>query len=327
MHVVDPLDPMAATAFADWYAVLLAVSTHELADRAAPWSAHELTVRAEQATDRSFTLLAATVDRVTVGAAELVLPLTDNLHAAYAELRVLPEFRRRGVGSALLHALEHRAVLAGRSVLDVEYDRALDSPDATGPFARAHGYTEAQTLAHNDLDLEGPVRPLPCPPGYRLETWWDEIPEAWLDQQAVLSARMSTDAPNGDTALEPTVWDADRVRAQVALARAQGRTFVQTVAVDASTATLAAYTHLVVSAATPTVAYQHDTLVLREHRGHGLGVAIKSAAAAALVERLPQVRRISTWNAHENEPMLRINRALGYREVARLSVWEKRCLT
>jgi GNAT superfamily N-acetyltransferase len=56
------------------------------------------------------------------------------------------------------------------------------------------------------------------------------------------------------------------------------------------------------------------TGVLREHRGHGLGVALKCA-----VIRLAQVRgilKLHTNNDSLNAPMLEVNRWLGYRRVA-----------
>jgi hypothetical protein len=38
---------------------------------------------------------------------------------------------------------------------------------------------------------------------------------------------------------------------------------------------------------------------------------------------LPHARSIHTWNAGENEPMLRVNRALGFVPVGWLTEWQK----
>ena len=38
---------------------------------------------------------------------------------------------------------------------------------------------------------------------------------------------------------------------------------------------------------------------------------------------LPGVRRVVTWNAESNEPMLRVNRALGFEPVGRMVEWQK----
>ncbi|GMA88083.1 hypothetical protein GCM10025868_33330 [Angustibacter aerolatus] len=134
---------------------------------------------------------------------------------------------------------------------------------------------------------------------------------------------MSTDAPSGDVRLEQEAWDAERVRRSLEIARAQGRVVVETVAV-APSGRLAGYTTLAVAQHTPDVAYQWDTLVLREHRGHALGRRLKDANLAALLARLPSVRRVVTWNATTNGPMLAVNRALGFEVAGVLTEWQKR---
>ena len=71
------------------------------------------------------------------------------------------------------------------------------------------------------------------------------------------------------------------------------------------------------------MAYQWDTLVLADHRGHRLGQLVKAANLRALRAGLPQVRRVVTWNAESNAPMLRVNRALGFEPVGRMVEWQK----
>lgn len=70
-------------------------------------------------------------------------------------------------------------------------------------------------------------------------------------------------------------------------------------------------------------AFQQDTLVAAEHRGHGLGLRVKLANLDALAARNPALRRIHTQNAQENGPMLAINDALGYRSEGAAGVWQK----
>jgi GNAT superfamily N-acetyltransferase len=73
----------------------------------------------------------------------------------------------------------------------------------------------------------------------------------------------------------------------------------------------------------PALGYQQDTLVLREHRGHGLGLALKLANHRALVAALPGVLRVRTWNAVENAHMLAVNTALGFRPSGYSREWHK----
>ena len=62
--------------------------------------------------------------------------------------------------------------------------------------------------------------------------------------------------------------------------------------------------------------FQWDTLVLPTHRGHGLGLALKVATMQAADDLLEGRRRIITYNAAGNEAMIRVNEALGFRQVA-----------
>ena len=73
---------------------------------------------------------------------------------------------------------------------------------------------------------------------------------------------------------------------------------------------MAAFTDLSSPQHTPEMAYQWDTLMLKEHRGRRLGQLVKAANLRAMLTELPGVRRVVTWNADVNAPLLRVNRAM-----------------
>ncbi len=58
--------------------------------------------------------------------------------------------------------------------------------------------------------------------------------------------------------------------------------------------------------------------VTPEHRGHRLGLALKSARLEALRERHPDLASIHTWTDPANHPMPATNRRVGYRAVERM---------
>lgn len=316
-----------------WVEAGLESARDEFGDRHTVYSLEEVRERSRTVTDRRFVMLAAVVDGEVVGEANLHLPLKDNLHFSAVWLSVRPAWRRRGVGSALLAEVERQARLAGRTTVCVEADTAPDRPAAADAFAPRHGYAKALVNVRSDLDLpEGSLDALLAPleaqaaphaADYDLLTWWDDVPDAWLDERAALAARMSTDAPLGEIDAEEEVWDAERVRAQFATARAMGRRMVETVAVHRPSGHAVAFTDLAVAEHTPDVAYQWDTLVRADHRGHRLGQLVKAANLRALRTGLPGVRRVVTWNAEVNEPMLRVNRALGFRPTGLNTEWQK----
>ena len=56
-----------------------------------------------------------------------------------------------------------------------------------------------------------------------------------------------------------------------------------------------------------------DTLVAKAHRGHRLGMLVKVLNLRRLQKDHPEVELVVTFNAVENDHMLAINVALGFR--------------
>jgi GNAT superfamily N-acetyltransferase len=79
---------------------------------------------------------------------------------------------------------------------------------------------------------------------------------------------------------------------------------------------------LVVAGTDPGRAYQWDTLVLPEHRGHRLGLALKVANLARMQAGHPDRTELHTFNAEDNPPMAAVNDALGFRAVERMGEWQ-----
>jgi hypothetical protein len=83
------------------------------------------------------------------------------------------------------------------------------------------------------------------------------------------------------------------------------------------TGELVGHTVVAVEGHRPQVGHQHDTTVVRSHRGHRLGLLLKSAMVLWLAEAEPQLEVVDTWNAESNDHMITVNEALGYRWMAR----------
>ena len=269
--------------------------------------------------------LAAVVEGELAGALRLLLPTQDNPSVAVVDLAVHPRHRRRGLGTLLLAEAERLARERGRSTLITEVQEP--GPGAAGrAFALRHGWTCDLVETRRDLllppdearlaALEAQARE--ASRGYELVTWRDRTPDALVDDRALLEQRMTTDAPHGDLPVEEEHWDAARVREYEAMHVDRGRTVLSAGAVRDGR--LVAFTDLQVPLARPQRANQAGTLVLREHRGHRLGALVK-AAVLREVAALPEVRRISTYNAEDNAPMVAVNEALGFVRAGALSSW------
>ncbi|MBB2985643.1 GNAT family N-acetyltransferase [Terracoccus luteus] len=320
-------DPEQDAAAQDWIGVHASVQVELFGEGSSAWTLEEVR-ELHRSGDKRRIDRAALVDGRLVGALELMLPVNDNRDTALLWLSVDPSSRGRGVGSTLLAEAERVAASEGRGVLRVETEWAAGSTDTAEPFARRHGFEVGQEVLRSEQRLPvdpallgrllGPLTdpltdPLPSGgDGYVVEFFVDTMPEAWYADRVVLQQRMSTDAPADDLDLEEEVWDVERLRRAQQATRASGRRVVESVARHVASGRLVGFTTVTVSASSPDLGYQQDTLVLREHRGHGLGLRLKAANARRVAEALPDVTRIRTWNAASNGPMLDVNRRLGY---------------
>lgn len=330
---VTTIDPADVAAFDEWFSVLRAIDEERWPDGPG-WQREERLAKAlDRDGPRENRCLVARRRGDVVGIASMILFRRENRDLAQLEVRVLPEHRRQGVGTAIAGAAADVARQSGRTVLAGE-DEVWERPgfvDTGGPFARRLGFTPVQRMVRRRLDLPlsepqaATLRADPriSPAGYSLLTFADRWPDAYLNDRCVLGHRMSTDVPMGEQELEAEAWDEERVRALEAFLAAQNRAKVTTAARHDATGRLVAFTELVVPLGAPESSWQHDTLVLREDRGHGLGFAVKVANLWAVMERHPAVRSINTWNAADNEHMIAVNDAMGFEVVAHSTFWRK----
>ncbi len=313
-------DPDGSARFDAWAEVFVASARSRFGDEHDAWAADELRAMEGNAA-RGRLRYAWQQGGEVVGGLDLILPSRENTDLVECHLAVLPERRGEGIEDQLLAWAGSQARAEGRTRMTALTSWAEGQRDGEAEFWSRHGFTPAQFTLRSDLPLPMPGPPATAP-GYVLESAVDGIPPEWHADRAVLSMRMSTDAPMGELAHEPEHWDADRIAAEIAQTATMGRRSVETVARHVASGQLVGFTHVEVPAGTPDRAYQHDTLVLREHRGHGLGLALKVANTLALQDHMPGVRYVRTWNAVENEPMLRVNRELGYAVTAHLCEWQ-----
>ena len=330
---VSAIDPAHADAFDEWFAVL-----HETDLERWPggpgWQRAERQAMALDAEGpREHRCLVARRGGRVLGIADLEMFRHENRHVARVDVRVPAGHRRNGVGTALVEGATRLAGDAGRSELGGmdETPLRVGYGDAAGPFARRLGFFATQRMVRRRLAL--PLDPAheanlrahrkASAAGYVLSTFADRWPDAFLADRCELGRRMSTDVPMGEQELDEEEWDERRVRGLEAALAAQNRAKVTTAARDEATGRVVAFTEVVVPLGAPESAWQHDTLVMREHRGHGLGFAMKVANLWAVRVWHPGVRAISTWNAADNAPMIAVNEEMGFEVVSNSVYWLK----
>lgn len=271
------------------------------------------------------------LDGQDVGICRLRLPKRDNLDSADLLLAVHPDHRGRGHGRALVEHAVEQVRLAGRHRVMTEVVESGPGGERAAAFAAAAGFRRALAEAHRVLDLsrldlarltELERQATEHAEGYELLGWTGPVPDDLIEGYAALAARMTTDAPMDDLTIEPEVWDADRVRTVNALIEAQGRTMLGTVARPVGSGELVAYSTIGISRHDPVNAFQWDTLVRADHRGHRLGMLVKVANLRRLLRDAPEAERLHTWNAVSNDHMVAINEAMGFEVVALEAEWQ-----
>lgn len=330
--MIEPVAPDDEPALREWFALESAVQVADRPDDPLPtWTEHRVALRHPWPGLEPSTWVARGVSGAVVGAAGLSLPTLDNLDNARVELVVAPGCRRSGIGRALLTHVAELARERGRSRLIGHVREPLNATSPGAAFAASTG--ASHVLANQCRRLTVPMpdeagldrrreQARVAASGYSLVQWTGSTPEEHLDDVARLIGRMSTDAPLGDLQWGAECYDAQRVRDNDAARRARGRTSVVTAAQEDATGRLVAFTDMNIGTDVDWHVWQNDTIVDPPHRGHRLGMLIKTANLALLRARYPAARSIDTWNADSNPWMISINDAMGFRPLDRWGVWE-----
>ncbi|WP_345063207.1 GNAT family N-acetyltransferase [Leifsonia kafniensis] len=257
------------------------------------------------------------------------------------------DWRRRGIGTALAAHVEGIAAAEGRST---QYLYTV-SPDAPGPrlaaptgfgsvprenpevrFLLGRGYHLEQIERGSRLAL--PLDPTALAeqlgtvssdagPGYVVQVWEGATPERWRTDIAVLYTRMSTDAPSAGLNEPEDVWSVDRLVSYEQKHEASPRTLLTAAVEHRSSERLVGFTELSVPPELHRSVSQESTLVLSEHRGHGLGMLVKLANLRQLADRHPGHPAVTTFNAEENRHMLRVNEQLGFVPMGYEGAWKR----
>jgi GNAT superfamily N-acetyltransferase len=265
----------------------------------------------------------------------------------WATVEVLPDFRGRGIGRAVADRVEEVARQDDRERILVY----VVSPDASGErlapptgfgsvpagnpevrFLLARGYTLEQVERASRLALpldEGRLAERLAAASeaagddYAVRRWPGRTPDRWLDDMAHLYTRMSTDAPSAGLEEPEDLWTAERVSAEHDREEASPRSLLTVAIEHVPSGRLVGYTALSVPLEVDRAVEQEDTLVLREHRGHRLGMLLKVANLAFLHESMPGRPSVITFNAEENRHMLQVNEDLGFVPIGYEGAWRR----
>jgi GNAT superfamily N-acetyltransferase len=269
--------------------------------------------------DTDVRTLAAFSENRVVGGARLDMPESDNTHLLFADTWVAPPDRRRGYGTALADEIERIARDSGRTTVLTGAHVPVGGESDGSRFALARGYQVAGIEEVKVADLAATEELWPGlaelaaerTADYDVVAWTGPTPVEHMDALCALFSRFLTEAPLGDMDIQPMTWTPERVRQEEERMERAGvdHLLVAAVAPDGS---LVGYSKLRVSRAAPRLAALASTLVLPEHRGHRLGLAMKVRLHQEARQRFPACELVGTGNASVNRWMNAVNEQLGY---------------
>jgi GNAT superfamily N-acetyltransferase len=265
-----------------WRRVRMAVVPGERADTVAEMR--------EQDSPERLMMLAA-VDGTVVGSG--VADRSDTAGGGFVAPRVLPEHRRRGVGSALLESLAAHIV-----TLDLPEVRSMVEDAGSLGFAEHFGFVETDRQVEQVRTVGDEPAPSPPPVGVEVVTL-DQAPELWPASYDVFGKEVLADF----ALFEPLEISAE----QWATSWAGDPMF------------LALYDGEVIGCAglhrdtdRPERGENALTAVRRTWRGRGIAAHLKRRTLQWAAEH--GVTELYTWTQAGNASMLRLNEHLGYVE-------------
>lgn len=239
-----------------------------------------------------------------------------NRHLMWGGVAVLCAHRRRGIGTALARLVADEMVTQDRTVLTTGTDE--DDGRAFLAWLGAEVKMEAaeNRLALADVDwsmverwaAEGPVRS----PDTTLVFWEHRLPESeHVAYSAALTRLLNTmphdDLDHGDIVMRPE----DLQDMQTRLESVGGS--IHTLITREPDGTISGVTDVAYTPGRPDRVMQQFTGVDPDHRGRGLGKWLKAAMLRYIRDAYPDAKTVVTGNANSNDPMLSINRRLGFR--------------
>jgi len=269
-------------------------------------------------------------DGVPVGAVSAYGSSHDNTGLAWLELQVHPDHRRRGHGTDLLRVAGAVCLADGRPLVVVE---GWESAALRG-FAEHTGFPVKQVTVIRDQPITRSeaersrfealrVQTESASADYDLLRLEGRTPDE-LVERLVAATETINDAPLDDLDYDAEVFSAARIRAYEEAQLAAGARFRRILAVHRATGEIAGHTVTATDSEQPRYAEQHDTSVLPAHRGHRLGLRLKTDMLCWLAEVEPALTVIRTENAESNGPMIAVNEQLGYRVAGRRLVVQRR---
>lgn len=236
---------------------------------------------------------------------------------------VNPAHQREGVGTALVQAAESASPESATRFVSSAYRAHQDEIEPlVRRFVGPLGYELATTETVVKLHLGSASLAMPqVADGYEVCTYLNGIPEQFREQVGHIKGLVDAEAPNGTLGWNPTPVTPEDYTKEMNLWLAQGDAVFESIATD-DHGDVVAWTCIVAPTDRALPAQIEGTLVLSEHRGNGLGAAVKIACLRE-VKQHGATDYIKTSSDDTNIWMQAINANIGFEPGETMAIMQK----
>ena len=251
----------------------------------------------------------------------------DNKHLLFFNIEVLPQHRRKGIGTEMLNYVVENARKAERRLLVTQSFASILAGDEflqqVGAKVGLESHVNQLDIADVDRDLlrRWQERAHERASDFDLGLWVGPYPEEHIQEIVDLTKAMNL-APRGDLEMDDFDITVDRLRQLEEMMAKRGMERWTMYVRHRPSNELAGYTYVWWMAEQPLMVNQEDTAVWPKYRNLGLGRWLKAAMLEKVMSERPQVKHVRTGNADTNAAMLNINNEMGFKPHLAEKVWQ-----
>ena len=253
----------------------------------------------------------------------------DNLDEAYFSIYIAKPFRRKKYGTTLLKEIVEKlppkiTKLKGSSFEQSEGYAFLQSMKETPQYIESVLIADLSDFNPDEVELEAiKQRKKAENEGYEFIFIDRAKYDSYLDYSEFVKVVESiwNDMPRENLSSEDTKLTTERHKEIYEYYQRRGAKYFTFVAIHKDSKQYVGLTNTCVYKYQPWVSWQDDTGIIHEHRGHGLGLALKYQMLDKLLKET-NAKYWFTGSNHENIHMIRINKTLNHREWTKEYVFE-----
>jgi GNAT superfamily N-acetyltransferase len=244
----------------------------------------------------------------------------ENLDRAFFRLYVVPQERRKGIGSKMLKAIakklpEEIKILFSDAPRETSGDYFLRKFNKDSSYVEEIVIVDLQELQIQEIEAEAQKqRRKALSKGYEIKRVNNWNYQNYFDEEEFVGIveQIWNDMPREELKEEDMVLTVERHQAIYERNKRAGHEYISFVAVHKETSKPVGYTNYSINKFQPGIAWQDDTGIVPEHRGNGLGLALKYQSLLTLIKE-SKAKYWRTSSSQTNKHMLNINTILGHK--------------